>query len=166
MYTQEEMKTAMIPLLRANGQVYCKYKAIKARKAKEGERIKTITSDGLETINTAKQGDYIIQNQTSAKENYIIGESKFNSRYLPLQPAEDDFHWYQPTGKVLAIEFTPTLIEQLKVDKEFHFVASWGTEMVLKEHDFLVCPLDGSSVYRIGRQEFFETYQAELDEEL
>jgi len=31
--------------------------------------------------------------------------------------------------------------------------------MIVKENDFLACPVGEEEVYRIAREEFFETYQ-------
>ena len=66
-FSQEELLERMKPLLR-DGGTYEKFKEIDAREAKEGEVIETITSDGLETKNTAEQGDYIVRNTTGAQE--------------------------------------------------------------------------------------------------
>ena len=32
-------------------------------------------------------------------------------------------------------------------------------KIIVKENDFIVCPLDYSEVYRIAKKEFFETYK-------
>lgn len=161
MMTQEEIKEIMIPILKERGQLYEKFLPIIAKKAKDGQKIQTITGDGLETENVAAADDYIVQNQTKAGEEYLVSASKFESRYQFLESLPDGWARYKPTGKVWGIEISPELAQELDFQLPFHFMASWGSEMVLKEADFLVCPLDYRSVYRIARQEFFETYRLE-----
>ncbi len=159
MLSQEDMKRSLLPILMEKGQRYEKFSPILARPATPGEEIKTFTGDGLETINHAKPGDYVVQNQTLAKERYLVGAEKFNQRYRLMGPAENGYSQYQPLGEAIGIEFTPDLAQKLQLPDHFEFLASWGTSMVVKANDFLVCPLDFRSVYRIARQEFFETYR-------
>ncbi len=151
----------LIPELKSTGVLYKKTKEVLARKASSGEFVKTITSDGLETINTAKEGDFIIKNQTEAEEMYIIGHSKFNERYDLLREAEDHFSLYKAKGKVIALEMTSSLLSKFNLDSVFYFIAPWSEEMVTKKDDFLVCPQDYSEIYRIARKEFIETYQVD-----
>ena len=72
----EDMK----PVLQ-KAKTYEKFKEIYARKAVPGEVIKTYTSDGYETQNTAGDGDFIVKNTTDAKEMYILTKEKFEKRY-------------------------------------------------------------------------------------
>lgn len=159
MLTQEEIKKIMIPLLKERGQLYAKFLPIIARKAGGGEKIETVTGDGLETVNKAEEGEYIVQNQTKAGEQYVVGAKKFESRYQFLESLEGGWSRYQSTGKVWGIELTAALAQELNFKFPFYFIASWDSKMVVKEADFLVCPLDFGSVYRIARHEFFETYR-------
>jgi hypothetical protein len=158
-YTQKEVLETMLPILKAEGNVYKKFKKVYAREALEGEQIETITADGLETTNKAKSGDFIIKNQTDAEEMYILGAKKFNDRYDFLEEGPDDFSVYSAKGKVIAVEMNEKLLKQLNIANEYYFIAAWGEEMVVKKYDYLACPLDYSEVYRIARKEFFETYQ-------
>jgi len=57
------------------------------------------------------------------------------------------------------MKITRALLEKNKLKKRFYFEASWGTRMVVKENDYLVCPLTYNEIYRIAEKEFFETYQ-------
>ena len=159
MLTQEEIKELLLPILREKGILYAKFLPIRARTATSGETIQTITSDGLETENTAEEGDYIIQNQTQAKELYLVNSKKFDAKYEFLESLEDGWSRFKPTGKAWGIEVSPELVAQLNWTMPFKFMASWGSTMIVKEGDFLVCPPDYRSVYRIARQEFFETYK-------
>ena len=160
-YTQKEIMEILIPELKSNGLLYKKNKAVFARKAKPGEQINTLTSDGLETMNTAEKGDFVIKNQTAAKEMYIISGSKFKKRYEWIKKGENDFSTYKPKGKVIAVELTNAFLKKMKFKREFYFIAPWKEQMIAKKGDFLVCPPDYSEIYRIARKEFFETYQIE-----
>ncbi len=158
--SQESMIKQVRPLLE-KAETYEKYKLIEAKEAKGGEIILTITSDGLETQNTAEKGDYIIRSLTEAGEEYIIKKEKFTNRYKYFKKGENGFKIYKPIGKIKAIVISQDILDLLKVNKEFFFVAPWGQEMIAKKGDYLVSPLDYSEVYRIAEKEFFETYQKE-----
>ncbi len=154
------MKEKLVPLLQ-DAPIFEKYKEIFAKEAQGGEVIITITNDGVETQNTAQEGDFIVQNITDAKEQYIMPKDKFTARYTHLEEAEDGFNRYKPIGKIKAILVTKEVINLLEAQEEFYFIAPWGAQMVAKEGDYLVSPLDYSEVYRIAQKEFFETYQEE-----
>lgn len=156
---QERFLKSMVPQFRASGKLYRKYKRIFARQTVKNEKIQTVTSDGLETSNTAKEGDFVVKNETYAQEMYIIGSKKFNERYRLLGEDKDGFSEYEPLGKVIGLELTINLLTELGLDVEFEFMAPWGEKMVAKKGDYLVTQLDYSEVYRIARKEFFETYE-------
>jgi len=158
-FTQKEMMDVLIPKLKSSGVLYKKTKEVMARKALKGEQINTVTSDGLETTNTATEGDFIIKNQTEAGEMYIVGATKFNNRYDFLKKEEGGFSQYKAKGKVIGIEMTLSFLNKIRFNNVFSFIAPWNEEMIVKENDFLVCPPDFSEIYRIARKEFFETYQ-------
>lgn len=159
MRTQNEMKQMVLPLLKTKSKVYRKVKKIFARRAKGRETIITITHDGKETTNKAKPGDYIVKNQTEAGEEYILKPQKFRSRYNYSKRSKAGYSEYEPTGRIYAIEVNRRLLKKFNVKSRFYFEASWGSKMVVKEKDFLACPVGEEEVYRIARKEFFETYQ-------
>jgi len=161
MHSQEKMKQIILPLLKTRGKIYQKIKKVFARKAKDVERITTTTSDGKETTNRAKPGDYIVKNQTDAGEEYILPPSKFRSRYVYKKRSKAGFSEYEPTGRIYAVEVNKRLLKKFGVKNRFYFQADWGSKMVAKEKDFLACPIGGEEVYRIARKEFFETYRVE-----
>ncbi len=161
MHSQDKMKQMVLPLLKSRGHTYQKIKKVFARKAKNVERIITTTSDGRETINSAKPGDYIVKNQTGASEEYVLTPSKFRTRYVYKKRSKAGFSEYEPTGRIYAIEVNKRLLKKFGVKLRFYFEADWGSKMVVKEKDFLACPVGGEEVYRIARKEFFETYRAE-----
>ncbi len=157
-FTQDQILDTMKPHLE-NAKTYKKFKEVQAKKAKGGEIIYTITSDGIETKNTAKAGDYIVKNTTDAKETYILTPLKFDKRYEYLGSKDDNWNIYKAKGKIKAIKVDDSLLKQLKVGEVFYFSAPWGEKMIVKKDDFLVSPLDYSEVYRIAKKEFFETYK-------
>ncbi len=161
MMRQTEMLELVMPLLKSEGVQYKKFKHVFARKAKEGETIATVTNDGVETINQANKGDYIVKNQTDAEEMYILSNKKFNDRYTFSKRSKNGFSEYSPKGKIIGLELTTDLLKEFNLPKEFHFEATWGAAMIAKESDFLACPPDLSEVYRIARKEFFETYEVD-----
>jgi hypothetical protein len=162
LFNQQQMREMFIPLLESRGKVFKKHLHILARQAEGGEVIETHTGDGLETVNTAKAGDMIVRNTTRAGEMYVMSAAKFTDRYERVGEGEEEgFAEYRPTGRILAIEMDAGLLEELSLPEAFSFTASWGSDMVVKAGDFLACPADRSSVYRIAREEFFETYLEE-----
>ncbi len=159
--TQKEAAARFLPLIDADGSLFAKFQKIWARPAVAGERIVTMTSSGKETENTAKEGDYVVQSQTNAKELYVISEATLIKRYTQNfmdGQAWDAWDEYLPKGTVRAIEYHPTTMGCIE-----RFVAAWGEEMVVNKGDML-CTTDEittpeSEVYRIDRVEFEQTYR-------
>lgn len=156
--TQEELKHRVMPLLKTQGKIYEKAISIYARLANKREEIETITSDGLETKNIAEEGDYIVKNKTEAEECYILKPETFNKTYKYLKEHEGEFNEYLPNKKIVAVEIHESFFS-IENEKELYFIAPWEAKMIVKENDFLVCPMDYSEIYRIARKEFFETYK-------
>lgn len=157
-FSQDELLTKLKPILKES-QTYEKFKEINAKSAQGGELIKTITTDGLETQNTAKEGDYIVRNTTDAKEMYIIKKAKFEKRYEYKGDIDETWKLYKAVGKIKGIRINDEFLKSFDLEDEFYFMAPWGEEMVVKKGDFLVSPLDYLEVYRIAEKEFFETYK-------
>lgn len=64
----------------ASAPVYRKQGAVRARPATSGEQITTTLASGAtETVNTAKDGDWVMTNPSG--EQYIISKEKFFKRY-------------------------------------------------------------------------------------
>ena len=157
--TQEEIKTAILPILRKKGKLYRKFKKVWARQSKQRRTVRTVTSDGTETTNVAEKGDYIVKNKTKAKERYVIKPKKFENRYEWERDLKNGYSRYKPTGKVIAIAVTMDLLKHLGEKSSFYFEAPWGSDMIVKKGDYLVCPPEENEVYRIAREEFGETYE-------
>ncbi|HAS00757.1 MAG TPA: hypothetical protein DCR67_03020 [Brevibacillus sp.] len=157
--SQQDMISLLQPKLE-KAPTYEKFTRVFAKEAVGGEKIATITKDGVETENTAAAKDMIVKNQTEAKEMYILKPDKFTKRYKQIGEAKDGFKEYQAIGEIKAIEVTSDLLKEANIPtKEFYFLAGWEEKMIVKEGDYLVSPLDYSEVYRIAKQEFFETYR-------
>lgn len=159
--TQKEMLELLVPILKNKGKDYKKDKKIIARRGIKGEQIVTITSDGKETENTVSDDNsFIVQNQTDAKEEYIVLGENFEKKYDYLGEDVAGNKIYLAKGKIKAIKLTEALWKALDLPaKEFYYEPAWGGNMVVKLHDYLACPLDYSEVYRIARKEFWETYK-------
>ena len=150
--TQDEMREKFIDKI-MNSKIYEKNITAWVRKAEDGEKITTNTSDGKETENVAKEGDFVVQNNTQAKEEYIISGEKLSKRYVKISDAQKymgGFHWvqYKAVGKVNAIQYS---------GQDIKFKAPWGEDMALKNGDMLAST-DGKEVYRIALSEFKQTY--------
>lgn len=158
-FSQKDILNKLRDALQSEGVVYHKKLNILAKKALGGERIVTITGDGPETSNQAREGDYIVQNQTKAGEQYVVPGEEFLRKYEPVNDsAADGFAEYRSLGVIVAIELTGERLHQLNLPEEFIFRTDWGEEMIAKEGDFMGGPADLSEVYRLARKEFFETY--------
>jgi len=156
--TQQDMLAMFEPVFKTESKKYRKEKGVLVRKALAGEVIKTVTSDGLETSNTAGKDDFIIKNLTEAEEEYIISKKKLAERYALVEKKDATYSLYEPTGTINALKLTEGLIKKLGLNESFWFVASWGEKMVARKSDFLVLTKE-KEIYRIARKEFFETYE-------
>ncbi len=156
---QAAIVALLTPIMEAEGKVFLKHKTIFARQAHGGERIETITTDGLETYNEAKPGDYIVTNRTEAGERYIISKTKFEQRYQATGQRSALGNEYRSTSQIKAVKITKTLLKKLGLSSPFYFETTWGEPMVAKMHDYLVMPIAAApQVYRIAAKEFSETY--------
>jgi hypothetical protein len=158
--SQERLLEQLLPLLRTGGPVFRKHRCVMAREAVIGEVVVSTTSAGVETVNTAREGDYVVMNLTQARETYIVRGSTFRERY-ELDQALDEWSRYRPLGRVIALEVSEPLLTLLQVQSPFYIEASWQALQTAMVGDYLACPLDLREIYRIGREEFDETYVAE-----
>lgn len=154
-YTQDEMKKIFIPLLKKQGETFQKIGKVLVRPAKTGEKITTITSSGIETINTAKEGDVIIQNDTDEKEEYILSKEKLESRYQKTNNTKDGMDIYLAKGKCIALTYEGA---EHGMDNKIKFIAPWNEEMVLEDGDKIVTTEKMDEIYRIDRKSFEQTY--------
>ena len=144
--SQEEAIAKFMPEIESNGTDFEKFTQIKARPARSGEMIETVTADGKETMNQAQQGDFVVSNLGGSGEEYILSGDKLAKRYKEVGDGI-----YQATGECRGVTYS---------GPETSFQASWGQPMVLKPGDMIVTPLpQKGEVYRIARQEFESTYR-------
>lgn len=142
-----------------HGRLYRKKTNVLAKPAEGGEQVETVTSDGKETTNTAEKGEFLVRNQTHARETYIMEPEQFHKKYEYLGEGKEGYAEYRALGEVKALELTPDTLQALDLEAPFYFTADWGEKMVAKEGDYLAVPTDSQEVYRIARQEFGETYE-------
>jgi len=143
--SQQDAINFFMPQIMSDGKDYAKFTEIKVRKAIPNELIETITSDGKETQNTAKENDFVVTNLGGSGEKYILPADKLYKRYFNV---EGDI--WKAKGECKALEYS---------GEPMQFEASWGEAMVLKPGDMICSPLpDLNEVYRIARVEFFSTY--------
>lgn len=119
----------------------------------EGEIVETWIGGKLETTNTAKAGDVCLFGPLG--EKYLIGESKFKSRYEVLcEPGKQEraTGLAKATGKINAIKVTEGNFEE-------SFIAAWDEEMFPQVGGWYACPVEGEEVYFINEKAFEETYK-------
>lgn len=160
--SQAELLLRIATLPEKERKWYKKVKPVWARPARPGEHIVTHSASGVETRNTAKPGDMLVENQTTAGEQYIVSRDVFDARYSPGGEWRGEFEIYIPKGVVEAICLSAENCERMKLPPRFHFIAPWGEEMLALQGDYLALSPDMGETYRIDREAFFETY-APLD---
>ena len=159
MISQQEMLKHFLPILENKGVTYQKKSLIKAKKAVPGTLIITRTNDGDETKNTAKAGDWLVENQTSSSEQYLVKPEVFEKKYKLIQSLEKGWGCYQPIGKITAIEINAEDLAFFGKTDCMEFEAPWNELTLLRVNDFLVTPPEKNEIYRIAKKEFFETYE-------
>jgi hypothetical protein len=159
MISQSEMLDHFMPLMEVRGRRFRKKSLIRAKRAKPGQEVVTVTSDGIETKNTAENGDWLVENQTSAKESYLIKAETFGKKYIMLHSLGDGWGCFRPIGEIFAYNVCAEDLEKFGLMETMEFQAPWKESIVVKLGDFLVAPVDKSEIYRVARKEFIETYE-------
>lgn len=159
MISQKEFLAHFLPILEKNGDHFKKVTMVKAKKAESGTWIITKTSDGVETKNQAKTGDFLVENQTSSMEQYIMKGESFLKKYEIEHCLERGWAIYRPVGQVLAYRVSNVDFEFFGVIDILEFEAHWGETTVVKPGDYLVTPTEKNEIYRIAQKEFGETYK-------
>jgi hypothetical protein len=159
MRTQKEMLAHFLPQLIKQGKRFKKRSLVRAKKAEPGLHVITVTSDGFETQNTAEKGDWLVENQTSAKERYLVKAETFEKKYTLLDSLGNGWGCYRPKGEIYAMEISKPDLEKFGKNDSLEFQAPWKESVVVKEGDFLVVPLEKNEIYRIARKEFSQTYE-------
>jgi hypothetical protein len=156
---QATVMQRIMPLIRKRGTRYRKSRYVQAKRATKSQEIVSLTSDGRETASRAAEGDFIVRNLTSARETYVVGAEKFQSRYERVRELEDGLVLYAPKGEVSALAIDRRVLRTLDRGELFYIEAPWGSPERAAKGDYLVTPPDMTEIYRIGRREFHETYK-------
>lgn len=159
MITQEEMLNHFLPLMESQGKRFKKKSLIRAKKAEPGMVVVTRTSDGIETRNTAEKGDWLVENQTSAKERYLIKADTFEKKYTMMDSLGNGWGCYRPKGEIFARKVSAGDLVNFGKGEFMEFQAPWKESIVVKPGDYLVISLEKSEIYRIAKKEFLETYE-------
>jgi len=127
---------------------------VAALKAERNEQIET-RSNGKETTNTARAGDFIVTNLTPQREpvrdrdsqlnRYVIAADKFADLYQSTGESNEHGTVYKAKGVVSAIA----------LPGGFDIAAPWG-ERQTSANGYLVC--NGGEVYGVSRDAFEATY--------
>lgn len=158
MITQKEMLAHFLPILEKSGKRYKKKSMVRAKKAQPGLVVVTRTSDGDETKNTAESGDWLVENQTSSNEHYLVKAETFKKKYSLVQSLEKGWGCYQPKGEISGVLVNEDHLEAFGATSVMEFQAPWKDTMILKLGDMLVVPPEKDEIYRIAKKEFGETY--------
>lgn len=159
MLTQKEMLTHFLPQMESQGKRFKKSSLVRAMKAEPGLHVVTLTSDGFETQNTAEKGDWLVENQTSAKERYLVKSETFEKKYTLMDSLGNGWGCYRPKGEIYALEISNSDLEKVNAVDSLEFQAPWKESVVVKQGDFLVVPIEKNEIYRIARKEFIQTYE-------
>ena len=158
--SQVELCEKLLPLMQGSDCVFRKKAPIMARPAETGELVETITSDGKETEQTAKPGQFVAENQTDSLERYLISTETLQARYEPGEKRDDIWQEYLPTARVRAILVDANLARRLNRSTPFEVMADWGSPQRVEAGDMLVSPLpELREIYRIAKKEFGQTYK-------
>ena len=159
MISQTEMLAHFLPLMEVRGKRFRKKSLIRAKKAEPGLEVVTRTSHGIETRNTAQSGDWLVENQTSAKERYLVKAETFEKKYSMVDSLGKGWGCYRPVGEIYAYRVSAEDLAEFGATDIMEFQAPWKESIIVLPGDFLVVPLDKSEIYRVARKEFSETYE-------
>lgn len=163
----EALVVRVLPKIASDASEYRKVQPIRARAAMPGEHVVTVNSVGKETEQVASEGDMLVENQTRARERYLVGGDTFSRSYRVIDGSTHESHWkdYEPRGRVRALQIGEALCSELGVCSPFTIEAPWGELQKLAIGDYLVVKSDrlasaeeAREVYGIAHREFHETY--------
>ena len=158
--TQAQAMERFKKIIEDRGRDYQKHGQVTAQQTTQEEEVISITKYGIETRNIAQIGDYILTNNTRSQEKYAVTEEVFNKRYESINTADEGKKLYQAIGTIIGIQLTPELLQELSLKKHGQLIADWGAEQYYSVGDYIVMPTpQKNEVYRIGKEEFMETYR-------
>jgi hypothetical protein len=117
---------------------------VRARRVTRDEEVTSDMRDGFrETTNTARPGDYIVENPGG--EEYVVKGEEFEARYRRIGESKV----YEPVSPPVRV---------LELEENVRFEAPWGEEMRIRAGGVLVIQ-DSGEIYGIQREEFQNTYE-------
>jgi hypothetical protein len=159
MYSQHEIISHFFTILQEDGKRYTKKSLIRAKKANPGTLVTTRTSDGQAYENTAKPGDWLIENQTAVSEHYLMKDAIFSKKYSLHQALGEGWGAYRALGQVYAKQLTTEEIQDFTGSQNIDFEGPQNKTVSLRPGNYMVIPIDKSEVYRITEKEFVQTYE-------
>jgi hypothetical protein len=158
MISQQEMLALFLPILKKNGRKSLKKSLIRAKKAEPGTWIITQTNDGFRFKNQAKKGDFLIENQTSSQEHYLMDGDTFDRKYQIVQCLEKGWASYRSKNLVTTYQIKKADFDFLGKSKTLEYESPLGKKATLQPGDYLIIPAGETEIYGIGAKEFEETY--------
>lgn len=159
MISQQELLSLFYPIIKEKGFRSIKKALIKAKRAEAGVWITTTTSSGITSRNQAKKGDFLIENQTSSHELYLMGSETFDQKYQIEQCLEKGWASYRPKSFVLSYQIQTSDFDLLGSVESVVYESPIEKEALLHPGDFLIIPLVGTEIYGVGAKEFEQTYR-------
>gem|GEM_PF-4024179 len=148
----------IVGYMKNHGIPYRKTRFVIAKEAEGGEQITTLVDRQIETKNIAKSGDFIVHNQTSDAESYIVQKAEFHQRYDLVRTLPDGQGEYAPKLTVFAVQLTRDALKEMGLPKHFLFTAPWGEQQYARLNDYIICKEDYTNIYRASLRMFSETY--------
>ncbi|CAE7366822.1 unnamed protein product [Symbiodinium natans] len=167
--SQEDMIKQVSNEMLTSGRWYRKVAFAFLRPAQAGEIITTVVDGKEETVNTAVEGDYVVQANTRWKENYILSYATTSAAYdldTPLeiphgredaqQLRKDGYRCYRSRTRIRALRATEEFLRRHCPSKKF--MAKWGTPCSVEVDDIIAAQVSPSStvteIYRIEKTVF------------
>ncbi|MGM0947098.1 MAG: hypothetical protein ACQEW9_18130 [Bacteroidota bacterium] len=157
--SQKNMLDYFLPKVEREGKKFKKKTLIKAKSTQAGLEIVTKTSDGIESKNVSEEGDYLVENQTSTGEKYLVRKKMFERKYEIKQALSEGWAVYAPKDFIWAVQLSSGDLTHFGQTDILDFMAPWDELIIAKAFDYLVLPPEKDEIYRIAKKEFEETYQ-------
>lgn len=158
LYSQPEIIAHFFDLLKQGGQLYSKKSLTIAKKATLGAVVLTETSDGQRIETIAKPGDWLVENQTTTKEHYLVSDATFTKKYQLKEALGEGWGSFQSLIQVYALKVQENELAVFGNPKQLEFQGPREKSVLIHPGDYLVIPVDQSEAYRITAKEFEETY--------
>jgi hypothetical protein len=159
MISQPEFLEFFLPIVKEKGAYFLKKALIRAKKAKPGTNIITKTSEGSTFETRAMKGDFLIENQTSSNEQYLMDAETFEKKYQIEQCLERGWASYRSKNLVMTYQVNESDFDFLGIPQTLDYESPLGKKGTLVPGDYLIIPSDEKEIYGIGAKEFEETYR-------